>query len=77
MEIQDLISKIEVEFENLEPGTLQPTTSFRELKEWSSMHALILIALVDSEYEVTMTGNDLRAISTVNDLYQFILSKKQ
>lgn len=77
MEIQELISKIEVEFENLEPGTLKPNTSFRDLKEWSSMHALILIALVDSEYEVTMTGNDLRAISTVNDLYQFILSKKQ
>lgn len=76
MEIQELISKIEIEFENLEPGTLKPETSFRDLKEWSSMHALILIALVDTEYNVTMTGNDLRAISTVNDLYQFILSKK-
>lgn len=74
-DINELISKIETEFETLEPGTLKPESSFRELKEWSSMHALILIALVDTEYNVTLNGNDLRSITTVNDLHQMIESR--
>lgn len=75
IDINDLISKIEVEFETLEPGTLKPQSSFRELKDWSSMHALILIALVDTEYNVTLNGNDLRNLTTVTDLHALIESR--
>lgn len=71
MEIIELIKKIEIEFE-LPENSLSSDTSFRDLKEWSSMHALILIALVDIEYNVTITGEDLRGISTVSDLYNII-----
>ena len=75
IDINDLIAKIEVEFETLEPGTLKPQSSFRELKDWSSMHALILIALVDTEYNVTLNGNDLRNLTTVTDLHALIESR--
>ena len=71
MEIIELIKKIEIEFE-LPENSLSSDTSFRDLKEWSSMHALILIALVDIEYNVTITGEDLRGMSTVSDLYNII-----
>lgn len=75
IDINDLIAKIEVEFETLEPGTLKPQSSFRELKDWSSMHALILIALVDTEYNVSLNGNDLRNLTTVTDLHALIESR--
>lgn len=75
MTIHELIEKIETEFDNIEPGTLKEDTSFRNLNEWSSMHALILIALVDTEYNVTLNGEDLRQISTVTDLYQLVKSR--
>jgi len=75
MTIHELIDKIETEFDNIEPGTLKEDTSFRNLNEWSSMHALILIALVDTEYNVTLNGEDLRQISTVTDLYQLVKSR--
>ena len=75
IDINDLIAKIEVEFETLEPGTLKPQSSFRELKDWSSMHALILIALVDTEYNVTLHGNDLRNLTTALDLHVLIESR--
>lgn len=75
IDINDLIAKIEVEFETLEPGTLKPQSSFRDLKDWNSMHALILIALVDTEYNVTLNGNDLRNLTTVTDLHALIESR--
>jgi acyl carrier protein len=74
MLIEELIEKLEIEFE-LSKNSLIPSTSFRELEDWSSMHALILIALVDTEYSVTINGEDLQSIITVTDLYNLILTR--
>lgn len=76
MEIADFISKIEAEFEEIAPGTLKPQSNFREMKEWSSMHALIIIALVDTEYGVTINGAELRIVSTVSELFELVIKKK-
>ncbi|MCX6294651.1 MAG: acyl carrier protein [Bacteroidetes bacterium] len=77
MDINDLIEKLSTEFEMNVQEKLTPATSFRGMKEWSSMHALIIIALVDAEYEVTITGNDLVQMNTVQDLYDLIMSRKK
>lgn len=76
MKIEDLIKKIEFELEEVNEGTLHPKSNFREIKEWSSMHALIIIALVDVEYGVTIGGEDLIKMETIQDLFDFIVSKK-
>ena len=49
------------------------TTLFRELEEWSSMQALIVIAAIDEHYGVTITEKDFRAAQTVADLYTLTL----
>ncbi|CAN5245580.1 hypothetical protein BH09BAC5_BH09BAC5_16640 [soil metagenome] len=74
-DIKIFIGKIESEIDGLEAGTLKPETHFRELPEWSSMHALVLIALSETEYDVTLTGEDLRNCGTVNDIYSLIASR--
>ncbi len=75
MNIEEFIEKLEEEFDELEPGTLKPETSFRDLDEWSSMHALIIIALIDTEYDVTLNGDDLRAASTVEDIFNIVKTR--
>lgn len=75
MTIEEFIGKIEEEIEELEPGALQPETNYRDLEDWSSMHALIIIALVDTEYDVTVTGDELRNCNTVQELYDHVVSK--
>lgn len=77
MDISEFINKIENEIEELKPGTLKPETVFRSISEWSSMHALIIIALVDTEYDVTITGDDLRNSTTINDLFNIVKSRIQ
>jgi acyl carrier protein len=76
MNIQEFISKIEEEFDDIEKGTLEPTTSFRQMEGWSSMHALILIALVDNNFDVLLTGEELRGLDTIQDLHNLLASKK-
>jgi len=75
MNITTFISQIENEIEELTPGTLRPETEFTSLKEWSSMHVLILIALIDTEYNVTITGADLQQCKSVNDLFNVVKSR--
>ena len=69
------IQKIEGEIDEIPSGSLQAETRFREIPEWSSMHALILIALSETEYNVTLTGADLRTCITLQNLYDLIKSR--
>ncbi len=75
MNIQLLIDQIENEFVEVQPGTIKPESSFRELEGWSSMHALILIALIDNEYDILLTGEQLKNAQSVQDLFEIIQSK--
>lgn len=76
MEINDFIRKVEQEFDDVEEGSLEPQFNFRESEGWSSMHALVMIALIDVEYEVTVGGDDLRGMKTIQDLYDFVVEKR-
>jgi acyl carrier protein len=75
MNIQELIEKLEEEIEEVEKGTLTPSTNIRNIDWWSSMHALVIIALVDIEYNVQVSGKDLKEIQTIQDLYNLIIKK--
>ena len=75
MDIADFITKVENEIDEIKPGTLKSETQFRGIAEWSSMHALIIIALVDTDYDVTITGEDLRNSQTMSDLFNIIKSR--
>lgn len=75
MNITDFIKKIETEIDEFEAGTLKPDTDLRKTTAWTSMHALIIIALIDTEYNVTITGEDLRSITSIEDLYNIIQSR--
>ena len=75
MNVEDFIKKIEEEFDDLEPGKLNPDSDFREGFEWNSMNALILIALVNVEYDVTINADDLQQSKTINDLFDIIKSR--
>ena len=72
MKIEDFIARIEEEFDDIEPGKLKPESVFREVFEWNSINALILIALVKTEYDVTINAEDIATSKTVQDLYRII-----
>lgn len=74
--IEEFIKTLETEFDELEPGTLKPETKFTDLDEWSSMHSLIIIALIDTEYGVTITGEDLMSIKKVEELYNIVKARQ-
>ncbi len=75
MTVQEFIKHIEDEFDDVKPGVLQPDSNFRDVFEWNSINALILIAMVKTEYDVTLTADDLVKSKTVNDIYSLVESR--
>lgn len=73
--ITEFIQKIEAEFEDLEPGKLIPESNFREAFEWNSINALILIALIKTEYNVSINAEDIQKSKTVNDIFEIVKSR--
>lgn len=75
--IEEFIQLLENEFEDLPKNTLKPETNYREIPNWSSMHALIIIAFADANFNVELNASDLRKAQTIQDLYDIIKSKLQ
>lgn len=52
--------------------TLAASTNLKDLDEWDSMAAMILIGYVSNEFGVTLNADDLKNITTVDSLIQRI-----
>lgn len=75
--VEEFVIKIEDAFEVSERGVLLPDMNYKDFEEWDSMHALILIALIDTEFDLLVSGNDLKSSNTVRDVYNLILERKK
>jgi len=60
---------------NEDSKLITPQTEFKKLEEWGSMMALIVIAMVDSEYNKSVTAEDIHAAKTVEDLFKIVEGK--
>lgn len=51
-------------------------TTFGELEMWDSLTALSIMAMVDDEYGVNITGDEIKKSNTINDLFEIVKNKK-
>ena len=75
MELKEFIENFAAQFEETESNEITAITICKDLDEWSSLTALSVIAMADEEYEVVLTGDDIRNSTTVNDLFELVKAK--
>lgn len=75
MEIKEFIEKFAEILDDTDVSTLSPETKFSELDEWSSLSALGVIALADEEFDVELSGNEMRQANTIQELFDLISNK--
>jgi len=75
MELNDFIKNFAGQFDETPMELFEPKTTYKDLEEWNSLTALSIIAMIDEEYEKTITGANLRSSSTIEELYSLVLSK--
>lgn len=71
MELKEKLSLIE-EAIDTEEGSLTPETLLSDVEEWDSIAALSLIVMLDEEFEKTITGDEIRALVTVDDILSYM-----
>jgi acyl carrier protein len=72
MEIQEFVKQFAEQFDETDATEIQSDTVFKDLDEWSSLTALSIIAMVDDEYGVKITGDNIKSATTVNDLFVIV-----
>ncbi len=68
---EEKIKRIEDTLE-IEEGTLTPETALDDVPEYDSMGKLSLIVLSDEEFGKKLTGEQIRAFSTIGDILAFL-----
>lgn len=76
MEIKDFTKRLAEVFDDSERLQLTPETYFKELDEFSSMTTLAIIVFADENYDVELSGKEIKDVDTVQDLFDMIKSKK-
>ena len=70
--MQKFIQNIVDQLDTMQPVDLTPDTRFRDLDDWTSLTALSIIAMMDEEYGVLVTGDEFRQAQTIADLYALV-----
>jgi len=63
------LNKIAGELEGVDPSTITADVEFRQLENWNSMNALIILAFINVEYGKNYTAQQLSSCKTFRDVY--------
>ena len=73
MEIEVFLGNIKAEFnEDYDTGDLGLDDNIKNMEWWSSMHALVIIALIDTEYDVMLEPSQMKSANTVRELFTLV-----
>jgi acyl carrier protein len=70
MEVTAFLQNFANMLDDTDASLITETTIFRDLEEWDSLTALSLIAMVDEEYSLKLTGDDIKTSITIKDLFE-------
>ena len=74
MLLETFLKKLESEFDELPAGSVEADKEFREVIEWNSMNALLIIAFLKVEYEKDINVEALQSCRTFRDIYDRFVS---
>jgi acyl carrier protein len=77
MEINKFIENFLSQLEDVDDSNpITGETCFRDIHVFDSMDALSIIVMAEDEYNVKITGADIKNSQTFNDLFEIVKSKK-
>lgn len=75
MELKEFVANFAEQFDDTDASEIQANTEFHDLDEWSSLTGMSVIALAKTEYGKSITGAELKACVTVEDVFNLIKNK--
>lgn len=72
MTLDQFVQLFAEQFDETPANEFSPSTDYKALEEWGSLTTLGVITMVDAEMEKRITGSNLLACTTIEELYNFI-----
>ena len=75
MELNEFVANFAEQFDDTDASEIQASTVFHDLDEWSSLTGMSVLALAKTGYGKAITGAELKACVTVEDVFNLIKNK--
>lgn len=75
MELEKFVQNFAEQFDETDASEFTGKTQFRDIDEWDSLISLSVIAMVDEEYDVKITGDDIRKSTSIEDIFNIVKSR--
>jgi acyl carrier protein len=72
MNLETFIDQFAAEFDETDRKVFTAETEFKALEEWNSMLVMVIMTMVNSNYEVTLRASDLKKAVTIKDLFEIV-----
>ena len=76
MDIKEFVAQFAEQFMDPNETVFSPETKFHELNGWSSMTALMEIAMMEENYGVTVPSEEIRDAITIQNLFDAVKRNK-
>ena len=63
--------------EVFERDDIDPQDEFRDYEEWDSLAYLSVIAMIDENYDIVITGDEFEKLNKIQDIYNYINGNHQ
>lgn len=75
-DISSFMNNLSVTLDDFNEEAARADANFEDFANWDSLAALSVIVMINMEYEVEVSGTELKQCSTPNQLFEMIRSKK-
>lgn len=72
---ENFLEKVQTIFEDTPKDEIALSTEFKKLDEWDSLHILGLIVIIEDNFSVLLSANEINDADTLDDLYLTIFNK--
>ena len=59
-------------FEDIDTTNFDLNTKFKDNDEWDSLTVLSLVTVLDEEFDISITGEQIEKINTIEDLILYV-----
>ena len=74
--MNEFINKFANIFDDTNLDEFSPNTIFRDLEEWSSLHALATLNMIEIKYSVKLKAEEMKQANSIKELFDLVMSKK-